>query len=152
MRRMLLSAAAAASAIAIPGSLVGLATTAGGSPDPATTPPVCASLTGSAASNITVSSCKPINAKYKSAKAPASALAGGSGTLTWSPSGKTTKVKVTFTQSGTACPAGSTEYVAKGSVTGGTATYTATGQVVSAKVCLSSTATLSLVPGTKMHL
>ena len=61
-------------------------------------------------------------------------------------------MKVTFKQKGTACPAGSSEYVANGSVTGGTATYTAAGQAVSAKVCLSPTATLSLVPGTKMKL
>jgi hypothetical protein len=131
---------------------MGLATTAGGSPDPVVTAPSCAKLTGSATSNITVTSCKPVNAQSKSATAPASALAGGSGTLTWSPSKKTTTVKVTFTKSGTSCPTGSSEYVVKGSVTGGTATYTATGQVVSAKVCLSGTFSLSLLPGTKMKL
>jgi hypothetical protein len=146
------NAAAAATAFGIPASVMGLATTAGGSPDPAVTAPSCAKLTGTATSTITVTSCAPLNAQYKSATAPASALAGGSGTLTWSPSKKTTTVKVTFTKSGTSCPTGSTEYVAKGSVTGGTATYTATGQVVSAKVCLSKAFALTLVPGTKMHL
>ena len=147
MRRLLLAAGAAVS-MAVPLSAAGLATSAGA----AVTPPTCAKLAGTIATSITVSKCSPTNAQYVSGSAPTSKVASGSGTLTWSPSKRTTTIKVTFKQSGTACPAGSTEYVAAGTVTGGTATYTAKGQAVSVKVCASSTGSLSLVPGTKAKL
>ena len=146
MRRFILAAAAVAS-LGIPASVVGLATSAG-----AATAPSCGKLTGTVTTNITVSSCTPVNAKYKSATAPTSSLASGKGTIKWSPSGKTTTISTTFSQAGSSCPVGSTEYQAKGTVTGGTATYTAKGQAVSGDVCLSATGSLSLVPGTRMKL
>jgi len=47
-----------------------------------------------------------------------------------------------------ACAAGSTEEDISGNVTGGTSTYTAVGDVVSAQICVSSSGKLSLVKGT----
>jgi hypothetical protein len=147
MRRLLLAVFSFA-ALVIPAAVFAAVTPAGAT----TTPPTCGKLTGTVSGTMTVSACSPINANYKSASDKTLNFAGGKGTLTWSPSKKTTTVSITFKKSGTSCPAGSSEYVANGTVTGGTATYTAKGQIVSAKVCLSSTGSLSLVPKTVMHL
>jgi hypothetical protein len=112
----------------------------------------CKKLSGSAVGNFTVSKCTPKNKKDKKATGASSALATGSGTITWSPSKGTTTVSLSETQSGSSCPKGSSEYVVTGSVTGGTSTYTSTSDTVSANVCLSSSGKLSLVKGTSMHL
>ena len=112
---------------------------------PATTAPSCGKLTGTISTTFSVSRCTPASAK-------SSSLATGKGTLTWSRSKKTTKVTISISQSGTSCAVGSTEYKVKGSVTGGTATFTKRRQAVSADVCVSATGDLSLVPKTRMAL
>jgi hypothetical protein len=113
----------------------------------------CSALTGTITGNVTVSSCTPANKKYASASAATSTLASGGGTVTWTPSGKTTVIAVTFKQAGTACPAGTSEYEAKGSVTGGTAKYTKTGDKVKVDVCVNTTTgAITLAPGTKVAL
>jgi hypothetical protein len=119
---------------------------------PATTAPSCGKLTGTISTTFSVSRCTPASRKYKSASAKSSSLATGKGTLTWSRSKKTTKVTISISQSGTSCAVGSTEYKVKGSVTGGTATFTKRRQAVSADVCVSATGDLSLVPKTRMAL
>ncbi len=119
----------------------------------AVTHATCKKLTGSATSTFTISTCSPVKAQYKSASAKSSTLASGGGTLTWSPSKKTTVVKGTITSKGQGgCALGSTEYDLAGSVTGGTATYTRKGDTVKGRACLSATGALSLVPGTSLTL
>jgi hypothetical protein len=118
----------------------------------AATAPSCKKLTGGETKTFTISSCTPKNKDNKSASGSSASLATGGGTIKWKPSkGGTTTVSVSFTQSGTSCPK-ATEYVVSGSVSGGTSTYTASGQTVSADVCVSSKGQLSLVKGTSMDL
>jgi hypothetical protein len=148
MRRLLL-AVTLGTALAVPASFVTvnlLSSSAG-----AATAPSCKKLTGGETKTFKISSCTPKSANNKSASGSSVSLATGGGTIKWSPSkGGTTTVSVSFTQSGTSCPGG-TEYVVSGSVTGGTSTYTATGQSVSADVCVKG-GKLSLVKGTSMDL
>jgi hypothetical protein len=119
----------------------------------AVTHATCKKLTGTATSTFTISSCSPVNASYKSATAKSTALATGKGTLTWSPSKKTTAISATITSKGKGgCAVGSNEYDVSGTVTGGTATYTKKGDSVKGRACLSPTGALSLVPGTSLTL
>ncbi|HXQ61242.1 MAG TPA: IPT/TIG domain-containing protein [Acidimicrobiales bacterium] len=104
----------------------------------------CAKLTGSATGTMTISKCTPKVAGNKSA----TATAFGS-TVTWKSSGQTTDESNGMSSPGQgACAAGSTEEDISGNVTGGTSTYTAVGDVVSAQICVSSSGKLSLVKGT----
>jgi len=148
MRRLFLIAATVTT-VSLPASFmaVGLSTPAG-----AASPPACAKLSGTATGTFTLSKCTPKNKQNSKATGSGPALATGGGTITWSPSGGTTAISVTFTQSGSSCKKGSTEYVVSGSVTGGTSTYTASGQTVSADACVSGSGALSLVKHTKMVL
>jgi len=97
--------------------------------------------------------CTPKNVSYVSATGTALAFLSG-GLLTWSPSKKTTPLgkptvkKVTPDK----CAVGGTEYSYSGSVSGGTATYTKKGDVVTAKVCVTKLLAVSLLPGTKLAL
>lgn len=151
MRRILFAAAMGLGAAVPIGAGViaagpGLASAAGSSVK-------CSALTGTITGNVTVSSCTPANKKYTSASAPTTALAGGGGTVTWTPSNKTTTITVTFKQAGTACPAGTSEYEAKGKVTGSTASYTKTGDKVKVDVCVdTTTGAITLAPGSKVAL
>jgi hypothetical protein len=147
MRRVFIGLAAL-SAVALPVTVT--AVTLSASPAGAATPVACKKLSGSASGSFTISKCTPKNKADKSAKGASSTLATGSGDVTWSPSGGTTAVSISFTQSGSSCPK-ATEYVISGSVTGGTSTYTASGQTISADVCLKGSK-LSLVKGTSMDL
>ena len=80
-------------------------------------------------------------------------LASGGGTVTWSPSSKTSTISVSFKQANkNRCTKGATEYDSKGTVTGGTANYTKTGDKVKVDVCVTSGGKVSLVPGTKAAL
>jgi hypothetical protein len=113
----------------------------------------CKKLTGTVATNITITTCSPLSSTNKSATAPTSSLASGGGTLKWSPSGKTTIFKGTVTSpSKSGCAVGSTEHDLTGTVTGGTSTYTRKGDVVKGRACLSPTGAISLVPGTSILL
>lgn len=113
----------------------------------------CKKLTGTVAGSFTITTCTPVSSLYKSATAPSSSLASGKGTLTWSPSKKTTTVSGTVASKGRGgCALGSNEYDLTGTVTGGTATYTKKGDTVKGRACLSATGALSLVPGTSLSL
>ena len=117
----------------------------------AVTHATCKKATGTITGNITVGSCIPFNAQYKTASAKATSLQSG-GTLKWSPSLKTTVFTGKATSKGQGgCAIGSTEYDFLGTVTGGTATYTRKGDTVKGRACLTGTS-ISLVPGTSFTL
>lgn len=109
----------------------------------------CAKLTGSIRGTMTVSACSP---KSASNRAATFTLAGAA--FTWSTSGRST---VAFLSAAASigrggCAAGHSERDLSGAVIGGTATYTAFGDAIFARVCVSSSHTVSLVPGTKLLL
>ena len=109
----------------------------------------CAKLSGSATGTLTVSKCAPKSAANRSATLPPL-----SGTFTWSKSRQTTVGSLSDpTSPGQGgCKPGSTEYDYSGLVTGGTSTYTAVGDAISAQTCVSSAGALSLVKGTTFDL
>ena len=151
MRRLFLAAVAVA-AVTIPVTVV---TSGIGTPAWAATSSVtCKTLTGTVAGNVTFSKCTPKSKTNKSASAPSASLEGETGgTLTWTKSGQTTVIKVSTKSPGQGgCSTGSTEYDATGTVTGGTSTYTHVGDVVSARLCLSASDTLTLVKKTTASL
>jgi hypothetical protein len=150
MKRLFLIAATVAT-VALPVSFVavGLSATSAG----ATAPPACAKLSGTISGTFTISKCKPASKTNKTASGATGSLAGGGGTITWSPSGGTTSLSVTFNAAATnKCPKNSTEYVVSGTVTGGSSTYTASGQTVSADACAANSGKISLLKKTKMDL
>jgi len=104
----------------------------------------CAKVTGTATVKMTISNCTPKVATYKSANS----VAFGS-TFTWKGSGQTTveSLNSTFSPGQGACATGSTEEDVSGTVTGGSSTYTAAGDAVSATLCVSPSGKLSLVKG-----
>ena len=60
---------------------------------------------------------------------------------------------MTFSQAATnKCPSGTTEYTVVGSVSGGNSTYTASGQPISADVCVTGTLSFSLLKKTSITL
>jgi hypothetical protein len=153
MRRAILAGASIVT-LAVPGSLA----LAGSGPasaaaNVAKSSVSCSQLTGTETGNTTISDCTPVKKGYVSATAPTLSLASGGGTVTWSTNNLTTIITVTFA-SGTSpkCAAGSTNYVAKGKVTGGTAKYTHKGDAVKVSVCLSSGGAVTLTPGSKALL
>ncbi len=114
----------------------------------------CKTLVGTASGNVTISHCKPHNAAYLSATGATTALA-TTGSVTWTPSNKKTKVSSTFTSPGQgACALGSTEEDASGTVISQSVnnTYTEVGSAVSARVCVDASGNITLVPGTKAVL
>jgi hypothetical protein len=112
----------------------------------------CSTVSGTITTAFKISNCAPKNTLYVSASAPISSLATGKGTITWLPSKKTTIISTTHTtKSPGGCGTGGTEYDIKGTVTGGTATYTKKGDVISGRACVKGS-NLSLVPGTKLTL
>ncbi len=153
MRRLILVLAAVAT-VAVPTSIatVVLAPTA-----VAASGTTCAKLSGVVTSTITFKKCNFVTGKDKTNKTLSGrglGLASG-GTLTWSPSGQTTVVGApTFTSPGQgACKPKNTEYIAHGTVTGGTSTHTQAGDTFSATVCVkSSNNKISLLKGTVAHL
>ena len=131
------------SALAVPSAVaVGLSGTAG-----AATTPSCGTLTGTAATTVTISKCTPVKAGYTSASGKSSSLENG-GTLTWSSSKKTTTIaKPKLTKVTNKCGSGYTEEKATGKITGGSSTYTKKGETFTAYVCVG--AKLKLAPGTR---
>src|SRR5436305_12035455 len=87
----------------------------------------CSKMTGNATTSVKISGCTG-NTGGASKAIPASALASG-GTIKWVNGLKTT-VTLKVTQKGTACAAGSTEFVAKGTVTKDTTGSALVGGVV----------------------
>jgi hypothetical protein len=153
LRRFFVVAAASAAALAIPASVAigGLASPAGA----AGSTVHCGKIKGSATGTITLKKCTPKSTPNKSASFQASALETGAGTITWSTSNQTTLVHniVDHAVSPNACPAGSDEYTATGSVSGGTSTYTKVGDVFSATVCVKTkNLTIKNLPGTSAAL
>jgi hypothetical protein len=122
----------------------------------------CASLKGSlTGGTVSIGKCTPADKNNKSASATIAALAGGSGTITWSKSGGTTDVTTTFVlaPSSTVCKAPkkgvaqAQEIDITGTVTGGTSTYTSAGDTVSLTVCETlKTGKLALAKGTTASL
>jgi hypothetical protein len=114
-----------------------------------TTPVRCAKLAGTTTGVMTVSACTPVVVGSKLATGPALA-----GPLTWAISKQTTVLSLNpLTSPGRgACPLGSTEEDLSGVVSGGTSTFTGTGDPVSAQICVSRTGHLSLVKYTTFSL
>jgi hypothetical protein len=145
MRRVMLVVAA----LAIPLSaatvgIVGAAGTAGASP-----PVSCTKVTGSLTGTLNFKGC---STRFGKGSAQGNALASG-GTITWN--GKH-KGSVSFSGSVTspgrgACPVGSTEYDASDvvtAVTGAGAKIVQIGDVITARVCVTSSGALTLVKHT----
>jgi hypothetical protein len=110
----------------------------------------CSSMTGNLAKTVKLSGCTG-NTGGSSKPIKSTALATG-GTIKWV-NGKTTTVTLTAKQKGTACPAGSGEYQAKGSVTKDTTGSAAVGGVVKGSACIDgTTGAITLVPGTKLTI
>jgi hypothetical protein len=148
MRRLLL-VVATVTTLAVPASIASVALSG---PAWASSGVACTKLSGTISGSFTVTKCTPKNKKDKKATGTSTALATGGGTITWSPSKGTTTLSVSFSQSGSSCPKGSSEYVVSGSVSGGTSTYTSSGDPVSADACVTGGGKLSLVKGTAMDL
>ena len=110
---------------------------------------LCAKVTGSATGTMTLSKCTPKTAGDKTA----TAAAFGS-TWTWKASRQTTVASLDAPSSPGqgACGSGQTEEDVSGSVTGGTSTYTAVGDAVTAQICVTASGQLSLVKGTTFGL
>lgn len=145
MRRFV-TVALTAAALAIPSAaLVGITSPAG-----AVSHVTCSTLTGTTTGTVTVGGCVPTQSTNKTVSGKSTQLASG-GTLKWAPSGKTTIVSKPKLSKGTACPKGSTESIATGTVTGGTSSYTKKGDVFSAKVCITGTK-VSILKGSKVLL
>jgi hypothetical protein len=148
MRRFLV-AITAMTVVALPASVAAVSLA---SPASAAASSVsCKKLSGNISGNVTISKCKPKSKTNKSASAPATSLASG-GTITWASSGQTTTVTLSINQSGTACPKGDNEYIVTGSVTGGTSSYTKSGDAVNGEACLTGSGNLSLVKKTSITL
>jgi hypothetical protein len=106
----------------------------------------CKVLTGNISSSVKLKRCSG-NTGGASKAIPAAQLASG-GKIPWV-NGKSTTVTLTAKQQGTACPTGSSEYVATGKVTADTTGSATVGSAVHAKACLNNaTGAISLVPGT----
>ncbi|HEY7946261.1 MAG TPA: hypothetical protein VID75_01225 [Acidimicrobiales bacterium] len=111
----------------------------------------CTKASGTITSNLTVTGC---NSGLGKGSVPASSLASGSGTITWKGKhGGTTTISVSATSPGQgACATGSTEEDATGSVTADTSGKVTVGSTVSAKACVTSTGSVSLVKHTVFAL
>jgi len=154
MRRIIM-AATAVSALAIPASAALVATS---SPAFASSSLSCSKLTGNISSTVAISKCSPLTKSEKKAYASASGqtttLETG-GTITWSNSGATTVLSSPSLSSGGSgtCKKGETQETATGTVTGGTAAVTKSGDTYSADVCYdSSNGDITLAKGTDAEL
>jgi hypothetical protein len=115
----------------------------------------CTTVTGTLTGSVTITGCKvplTLKKKYVSASAPNSSALATGGTLTWSPAGTTTILGAPTTSTGTLCPAGDTDVIAKGVVTGGTAKVTGKGQKYGGEFCIDASGNVSVAPGTKFLL
>jgi hypothetical protein len=109
----------------------------------------CAKVSGKLTGAISLKKCTPKSPTNKSAKGPGASLT-SSGTLTWKKSHQTTVVSASASSAGQGgCKNGSTEHDVTGSVTGGTSTYTHSGDYVYLRLCVAGSGAVSLVKGTK---
>jgi len=109
----------------------------------------CAKVSGKLTGNISLKKCIPKSPTNKSAKGAGASLT-ASGTLTWKKSHQTTMVSASASSVGQGgCKNGSTERDVTGSVTGGTSTYTHSGDYVYVRLCVAGSGAVSLVKGTK---
>jgi len=112
----------------------------------------CKKLAGKLTTTVTISKCTPGSSANKSTKGLGSVL-GSTGSFKWSKSGQTTAIQTRQTSPGRgACPSGSTEYDVTGSVSGGSSTFTDSGDQVSLRLCRSSSGALILVKKTVVTL
>jgi hypothetical protein len=156
MRRLLLAGAVLAFPLA--GLTVGLAGPASASVRNPSTGVSCTKVKGTiTGTNAKLKGCSDVKNTGGSGKAPITALATGSGTITWNGTGTTTLTGGTFNQvTPDACPTGSTEYEAMLTVSGGTgaaAKSILVGWTVQAFVCVNgTTGKISLLPGTDLNI
>ncbi len=109
----------------------------------------CAKVSGKLTGKISLKKCTPKSPTNKSAKGPGASLT-ASGTLTWKKSHQTTVVSASASSVGQGgCKNGSTERDVTGSVTGGSSTYTHSGDYVHVRLCVAGSGAVSLVKGTK---
>ncbi|HXQ61686.1 MAG TPA: hypothetical protein VN796_05085 [Acidimicrobiales bacterium] len=110
----------------------------------------CAKVSGKLSGSISVKKCTPKSATNKSAKGPGASLT-SSGTVTWKKSNQTTVIAASTSSSlgQGGCKHGSIERDVTGSVTGGTSTYTHSGDYVDLRLCQTGAGAISLVKGTK---
>jgi hypothetical protein len=110
----------------------------------------CGKVSGKLTGTISLKKCTPKSPTNKSAKGPGASLT-SSGTLTWKKSHQTTEISASTSapagQGG--CKNGSTERDVTGSVTGGSSTYTHSGDYVYLRLCQAGSGAVSLVKGTK---
>ena len=115
---------------------------------------VCKKLTGNIATTVTLSGCTSAATGGSSQPIQATSLASG-GTINWV-NGKSTTVTLSVSQTehdGTetqVCPAGTSEYEAKGKVTADTTGFAPVGGVAKAEACVNgTTGAITLEPGSK---
>ena len=111
-------------------------------------PVACSKVTGTVGGSMTVSKCSPASTgNVKAVLDPTGTF------FTWSKSGQTTAVSLTFTNVGQgACPKGRTEYDISGGVTGGTSTYTTLGDTVYGATCAARSGKFVLVSGSTFSM
>ncbi len=111
-------------------------------------PIACSKVTGAVGGSMTVSKCSPPSTGY------AKAVLDPTGTFfTWSKSGQTSAVSLTFTNVGQGvCSKGQIEYDISGAVTGGTSTYTTLGDTVYGVTCAAKSGKFVLVKGSTFSM
>jgi len=111
-------------------------------------PIACSRVTGTLGGSMTVSTCSPASpGNVKAVLDPTGTF------FTWSKSGQTTAVSMTFTNVGQgACTKGHTEYDISGAVTGGTSTYTTVGDAVYGAICAATSGKFVLVKGSSFSV
>ena len=145
----------AISALALAGATTVLALSSGGSASAAGSKITCTSLTGTITTSIKLSGCTG-NTGGASANLPSSILATG-GTITWV-NGKTTTVTMSLGHTETdpgetlSCPASSSEFESKGTVTADTTGSAPVAGVAKSEECGASGGVLSFEPGTALKL
>ena len=144
MRRILLTAVMSIG-LTVPATITAVGTSS--QPAFAYAPVSCQKAVGTGGHTITFSECSPRNGQNKSLTGRTTVFYGGR--LRWSPSRQTTVISATIKlgrQGG--CPSGSIEARVRGTVTGGTSSYTHVGDAVAFELCANASFKLRLVPHT----
>jgi hypothetical protein len=150
-RHLVAFLAASVIAVAVPISIASIGVTSATASGSTT----CSKLSGSITGTLTFKKCVFASGKDKTNKSlsgNATLLLNG-GTLTWASSGQTTVVaapSVSNPGQGS-CKPKNQEYIATGSVTGGSSTHTQAGDTFSASVCVKGSK-IALLKGTVAHL
>ncbi len=135
--------------LAIPlGLVVGLS-----GPASATQPAVlsvkCTGLTGNTSTTVTLTGCSGNTGGSSTALSVATLTTGGP--ITWT-NGKKTTIAAPVHLSGTNCPTGTTDIIAKAKVTADTTHSVTVGSKAKIEVCVDSSGNLSLPPGKKAKI